>query len=322
MADQRLLTNTGKRIRDELELGEVYTSWMVLAAGYERAALHAMLKELLVILVIMAVSFILNRGIEHLFQGKDKLRASTVRMVLKFSVQFIAALIILFIILGVPSQMTTILGLAGAGLTVALKDFIVAFFGWFILMGRNGIRVGDWVEIKGVGGEVVEVGLLRTVLLETGSWSDSGHPTGRRVAFVNSFAMEGHYFNFSTSGQWMWDELKALVPVGVDPYPLIDAIHQRVAQETEANAQQAEKEWSQATKRYRVQAFSATPGINVAPTANGIEIRVRYITRAFERHETRRNLYHAVVELMHGKRPVETSDTPESEQEKSKSDGS
>src|SRR5581483_9945564 len=110
-------------------------------------------------------------------------RLVTLRAVLRFSLQALGVMFVLFVLFGMPSQMPTILGLAGAGLTVALKDFIVAFFGWFVLMGRNGIRVGDWVEINGVGGEVVEIGLLRTVLLETGNWTDSGHPTGRKVAF-------------------------------------------------------------------------------------------------------------------------------------------
>ena len=119
-------------------------------------------------------------------------------------------------------QVGTILGLAGAGLTVALKDFIVGFLGWFVLMGKNGIRLGDWVEINGVTGEVVELGMFRTVLLEIGNWTDSGHPTGRRVTFTNSFAIEGHYFNFSTSGQWLWDELQVILPSGQDPYPIVD----------------------------------------------------------------------------------------------------
>ena len=135
---------------------------------------------------------------------------------------------ILFILFGVPNQMSTIIGLAGAGLTVACKDFIMGFIGWFLLMGRNGLRVGDWVEIDGVVGEVVEIGLLRTVLLETGNWTDSGHPTGRKVAFVNSFAIEGHFFNFSTTGQWLWDEVEIMVPASQNPYPVIDAIQKMV----------------------------------------------------------------------------------------------
>jgi small-conductance mechanosensitive channel len=203
-----------------------------------------------------------------------------------------------------PTQTTTVLGLAGAGLTVAMKDFIVAFFGWFILMGRNGIRVGDWVEINGVSGEVVEVGLLKTVLLETGNWTDSSHPTGRRVSFVNSFAIEGHFFNFTTSGQWMWDELEVLIPASQDPYPVIDGIQRLVEQETATNAATAEAEWHETTTKYRAKTLSAMPGINVRPTGSGIEVRVRYITRAYQRHEARKRLYEALVEMMHGKREM------------------
>src|SRR5205807_10214292 len=151
----------------------------------------------------------------------------------------------------------------------AMKDFIVAFFGWFVLMGKNGIRVGDWVEINGVGGEVVEVGLLKTVLLETGSWSDSGHPTGRRVSFVNSFAIEGHFFNFTTSGQWMWDELQILIPAAQDPYPIITGIQKAVVEETKSNAGKAEDEWRQTTTRYRARTLSATPPTNVVPRRHG-----------------------------------------------------
>ena len=123
-------------------------------------------------------------------------------------------LLVLLVIFGAPQQMPTILGLATAGLTVVFQDFILAFCGWFVLMGRNGMRVGDWVEIDGVGGEVVEIGVFRTWLLETGNWTANGHPTGRRVSFLNGYAIRGKYFNFSTAGQWMWDEIKVSIPPG------------------------------------------------------------------------------------------------------------
>jgi small-conductance mechanosensitive channel len=213
-------------------------------------------------------------------------------------VQAVGALLFLFVVLGVPSQMPTIIGLAGAGLTVAMKDFIVAFFGWFMLMGRNGIRVGDWVEINGVVGEVVEINLLRTVLLETGNWADTGHPTGRKVAFVNSFAIEGHFFNFSTSGQWLWDEIEIMVPSDQDPYPIIESIQKMVAEETEANAHAAEEEWNRAARSHHAQSVSATPAINLRPTTSGVEVHVRYITRAHERYAMRTRLYQALVALL------------------------
>jgi small-conductance mechanosensitive channel len=77
--------------------------------------------------------------------GEERARLRTLRGVIHFAVQALSVVLILIVVLGTPNQTPTILGLAGAGLTVALKDFIVAFFGWFVLMGRNGMRVGDWV---------------------------------------------------------------------------------------------------------------------------------------------------------------------------------
>ena len=302
--DQKNLADRGRRLQDEQDLSEIYANWITLVEARERSALHHMIESLLWILLVIFAAYLAARLIDHLFIGMsaENKRMDTLRAVVKFAVQAVGALVIVFIVLGMPTQTTTVLGLAGAGLTVAMKDFIVAFFGWFVLMGRNGIRVGDWVEINGVGGEVIEIGLLKTVLLETGNWTDSSHPTGRRVSFVNSFAIEGHFFNFTTSGQWMWDELQVLIPASQDPYAVIDGIQKLVEAETKTNAGKAEAEWQQTTTRYRAKTLSATPGINVVPTGAGIEVHVRYITRAYERHDARKRLYDAVVQLMHGKR--------------------
>ena len=301
--DQKAVSDLDKRIQDQTELAEVYANWGILVAGRQRMAVHGMLESVLWILLILLSAYIVGRLIDRYFVelSADKKRLVTLRAVVWFAVQAVAVLVIAFVVFGMPNQTPTVLGLAGAGLTVALKDFIVGFVGWFVLMGRNGIRVGDWVEINGVGGEVVDISLLRTTLLETGNWTDSGHPTGRKVTFVNSFAIEGHYFNFSTSGQFLWDELTVSVPSGQNPYPVIEAIQKLVVKETAANAQAAEEEWQKATTRYRVQSFSAKPAINLRPTGGGVEVHVRYITRAQERQATRAHLYEAIVALLHGK---------------------
>jgi small-conductance mechanosensitive channel len=315
--DQKNLADQGRRIQDEQELAETYDGWIGLVEIRQRAALHNLIESLLWILVVVVVVYVANTVIDRLFGGMkvENKRVETLRAVAKFGAELVGAIAILLIVLGTPHETTTILGLAGAGLTVASKDVIMAFFGWFLLMGRNGIRVGDWVEINGVGGEVIEIGLLKTVMLETGNWADAGHPTGRRVSFVNSFAIEGHYFNFSTSGQWMWDELQLTIPEDQDPYAVVEELRKLVVKDTEANAKKAEQEWQHTTSRYHVQAFSAEPAINVRPSGSGVEVRVRYITRAYERHETRKRLYEEILAMMRKKpeakpaevKPVEVS---------------
>lgn len=291
-----------QRVQDLQDLSTAYSQWQASVAARRRAALHEMLKSALWIILAILFVFLASRLIEHSFTEArlERKQLATLRGVVRFTIEALAVLVVLLVVFGAPTQMSTVLGLAGAGLTVALKDFVVSFFGWFVLMGPNGIRVGDWVEINEVRGEVVEIGLLRTILLETGNWTEPGHPTGRKVSFLNTFAVEGYYFNFTTTGQWLWDEITLLIPWGSDPYPVTDKIYEIVAKETERNVQLAEQEWQRVTRRYGVKSLPAKPTVNVRSTEQGVEVTVRYITRASERPELRSRLNHAAVKLIHG----------------------
>ena len=300
----RTMSEYDKRIEAEQQLAMLYEQWAEIVNAQLRAALHAILRSLLWILLAL-IGIVVAEGLVERFYmsvGPDRRRLGTMRMVLRFVSQVIGVLIILLVLFGPPTQLSTVLALTGAGITVALKDFIVAFFGWFVLMGRQGIRKGDWVEINGIGGEVVEVGLLRTMLLETGNWNDAGHPTGRKVSFVNTFAIEGHYFNFTTAGQWLWDELDILIPTGEDPYELTTAVLKLVTEETREDAALAEAEWRKVTQGSVVQTFSALPAINVRPTNLGVNLVVRYVVNAHNRYPVRTRLYESIVELLHHKR--------------------
>jgi small-conductance mechanosensitive channel len=308
--DQKIVEAFDKRIATKKELAGVYLQWIDLVAGYQRAVLHRALVEFAIILGIVLIGIFFTTWLDSLVRKvpMDRRQVESLRTVTRVTSQVIGLCLIALVVFGLPSQLGTFLGLAGAGLTVALKDFIVSFIGWFVLMGKNGIRLGDWVEINGVTGEVVQISPFHTVLLETGNWTDSGHPTGRRVTFTNSYAIEGHYFNFSTTGQWLWDELQVTLPGGQDPYPKVEALHQKVREATQESVKQAEEEWRKATTSHEMSGFSADPAISVRPVSGGVEMSVRYITRANERYEMRTKLYQAAIEVLGGiaPRPVPT----------------
>jgi small-conductance mechanosensitive channel len=299
-ADQKVLTLLDRRIADQKQLAGIYSQWSALITQQSHALAHALLLNALIVIIVLIALLLLDGWLQHLLDNPklDRRQVETLRSIARVGLRVVAVIVILLIVIGIPTQFGTMIGIVGAGLTVALKDFIVAFFGWLMLMGRNGIRLGDWVEINGVSGEVTELGMFHTVLLETGNWSDAGHPTGRRVTFTNSFAIEGHYFNFSTSGQWLWDELQVVVPAGRDPYPIVDAITKQVGEATAESAHQAEEEWQRAVPAQRGKVFSGTPGVNVKPVVGGVEISIRYITRANERFLLRAKLYQAAVDLL------------------------
>jgi len=307
-ADQKVLTLLDRRTADQKQLDSIYGQWSALVTQQAHALAHSLLLSALIVIAILILMIILDGWAQHLLSNPklDRRQVETLRSIVRVALRVVAVVIILLIVIGLPTEFGTMIGIVGAGLTVALKDFIVAFFGWLMLMGRNGIRLGDWVEINGVSGEVTELGMFHTVLMETGNWSDPGHPTGRRVTFTNSFAIEGHYFNFSTSGQWLWDELQVVVPAGRDPYPIVDAITKQVSEATAESARLAEQEWQRAVPAQRAKVFSGKPGINVKPVVGGIEIAIRYITRANERFLLRAKLYQAAVDLLGDKYPVQT----------------
>jgi len=304
-ADQQNLSSFDKRIDAQKDLADTYTQWMGLVEARQSSILRRILIGVLIILLVALIALFFNTWLESVLDRLhlDRRQIQTLRAIGRVSLQVVAVLFILLIIFGPPSQLGTFLGLAGAGLTVALKDFIVSFIGWFVLMGKNGIRLGDWVEINGVTGEVVEIGLFHTVLLETGNWTDSGHPTGRRVTFTNSFATAGHYFNFSTSGQWLWDEIQLILPAGDDPYPLVDAIRKTVEKATQSTAAQAQEEWKRSVRSREMGTISVEPALSLKPVPGGIEVSVRYITRANERHNLRAQIYQEIVNIL-GKKPI------------------
>jgi small-conductance mechanosensitive channel len=309
---QRTIAGLDRRIQDEQTLANIYGQWAALVASRRRGLLHGLIASIAWMLLIVLVVFAFNRAIAHFFDHltPDQKKLLTLRAVVNIAARATGAGLILAMIFGLPNQMATLVALVGAGLTVALKDFIVGFFGWFALMRKDGIRLGDWVEINGVSGEVVEIGLFQTVLLETGNWNESGHPTGRRVTFVNSYAIEGHYFNFSTAGQWLWDELQIALPADQDPQPVVQEIQKIVTKETEANAHLAEQEWARLGSMHGARSLSAVPAIGIRPANLGFEILVRYVTRANERYQQRSKLYYEIVELLRRKNIPQPAQPP------------
>ncbi len=292
-AEREILSLYDDRIQTEQQLARVYERWAAQLVLQHRILLHLILQSFATIIIIL-ICMILGAALVHRFMtaataGQRQMR--TLRSVADLGIQVFGALLILLVIFGWPQQMPTILGLVTAGITIVLQDFILGFFGWFKLMGKNGMHVGDRVEINGVGGEVTEIGLMNTTLLEIGSHADTGLPTGRRISFNNSFAIRGQYFNYSTAGQWMWDEVTVSLPASANPRPIVERIQNVIQEETRDDATIALQEWKRSMHGGQISRIDTAPVVNLVTTAGGYDIQIRYVTRAATRFDTRIALY-------------------------------
>jgi hypothetical protein len=130
---------------------------------------------------------------------------------------------------------------------------------------------------------------------------------------MNSYAIEDHYFNFSTAGQWLWEEIHIALPSGKDPYALRDAIRGAVEEITRQDIDLATREWRRLSQLHgSLSTLSAQPTVELR-AAGGLEVVIRYITRAQDRFEMRSRLNQQLLAILHAPpQIIQVSPQPES----------
>lgn len=130
----------------------------------------------------------------------------------------VIALTIAFALASEIGSLATFAGLITAGVAVALQNVILAVAGYFFLIGKYGVRVGDRVQISGVTGEVVDIGLIRLHLMELGGPESARQPTGRVVVFSNSIVFQptASFFKQIPGTNFVWHEVSLVLAPGTD----------------------------------------------------------------------------------------------------------
>jgi small-conductance mechanosensitive channel len=133
------------------------------------------------------------------------------RQILKIRDATVLVLVIVVLLFNFTTELgalATVVGFAAAGIAVALQDVILSIAGYFRLSGRFGIKHGDRVELQGVRGEVVELGLTKLTLLELGGDGMQSGPTGRLVMIPNSSVFRDKFLNHPGRSLIIWRELR------------------------------------------------------------------------------------------------------------------
>jgi small-conductance mechanosensitive channel len=230
----------------------------------------------IVILLVVAISVIWRRiTFRYVHDVKRRHHFLLIRRIV---VMLLVAAILVATFASDFSSLTTFIGLITAGIAIALQDVILSVAGYFVIVGKYGIRTGDRVRIASVNGDVVDVGLVWIYLMELESRGSDQLPTGRIVEFPNSvvFDHSAGIFKQLPGTRFLWHELSYVVPADRDFHDtqsrMLAAVN-GVFDEYRDSIEQQHREME------RLLAMpSATPAphsrLRVAP--NGIEIRVRY----------------------------------------------
>jgi small-conductance mechanosensitive channel len=188
---------------------------------------HSDLRGLLVRLLLLALALGFVLGAAELWRKAifryvhDSRRRYQFLLIRKILMWFSIGMVVAFAFASQLGSVATFAGLITAGVAVALQNVILSVAGYFFLIGKFGIRVGDRVQIAGVTGEVVEVGLVRLHLMELSS-TGSEIPTGRVVAFSNSIVFQptSGLFKQIPGTNFMWHEITVTLPGDGDSHQM------------------------------------------------------------------------------------------------------
>ena len=121
---------------------------------------------------------------------------------------------------------SVVLGVAGAGIAFALQEVIMSIAGWVAISFGNFYSPTDRIQLGGITGDVIDIGILRTTLMETGQWVQADLYNGRVVRIANSFVFKEPVFNYSGSFPFLWDEIKVPIKYGCDHHWVRQTLHQ------------------------------------------------------------------------------------------------
>jgi small-conductance mechanosensitive channel len=209
---------------------------------------------------------------------RDPRRRYQFLLMRRFVLWVLTAVIIAFAFASRLGSIVTFAGLLTAGVAVALQNVILSIVGYFFLIGKFGIRVGDRVQIGGVRGEVVDIGLVRLHLMELGGGGPDT-PTGRIVAFSNStvFQPTAGLFKQIPGTNFLWHE----ITLTLSPEADYSSIKERLLGAVSAVLADFREEMERQNREMERTVILASgnglePKIQLHFTSSGIEAIIRY----------------------------------------------
>jgi small-conductance mechanosensitive channel len=241
--------------------------------------------SLVSIVVVVILVKIMNRALGRYVTSND------LRYQIKKIVTFLGYLLAIFVLSIIfsdkLSSLTVAFGVAGAGIAFALQEVIASIAGWAAMSFGRFYRTGDRVQLGGIIGDVIDIGILRTTLMECGAWIKADLYTGRIVRVANSFIFKEPVFNYSADFPFVWDEITMPVRYGSD-YGSARKMFEEVLNEVTGHyAAESNAVWKTMTKQYLIEEARLEPMVTLVTHDNWAEYTLRYVVDYKKRRTTK-----------------------------------
>lgn len=246
-----------------------------------------------ILVIITIVRLVKNSVLRYIDNSDTRYR---VRKFITFVGYMATALILTVIFSDKLGGLTVAFGVAGAGIAFALQEVIASVAGWFAITFANFYSPGDRVQLGGIKGDVIDISILRTTLMEVGEWVKGDLYSGRVVRIANSFVFKEPVFNYSGDFPFLWDEIILPIKYGSD-HRLAREIMERVVNEEVGDyAQKASVAWNKMLQKFRLEEASIEPTVTLIANDNWLEFTLRYVVDYKKRRGTKDKLFTRILD--------------------------
>lgn len=253
-----------------------------------------LLSSLVIILLLLLARGVLLRLART--QIEDLVRHHRWRRTINYVVSILGVLIIARIWLPGLEQIGVFLGLASAGLAIALRDPLLCIAGWLFVLVRRPYTLGDRIEVDGTIGDVIDIRMFQTYMLEVGGWLEGEQATGRIVMLPNSVFFISPVANYTRGFDFIWDEMVVRLSFESD-WRAAKKLLQNIADAQGAfMCDKAREELRQAAAKHMVFFQNLTPTVYTSVQEWGVQLTVRYLTPTRQRRGTAQRLWESILD--------------------------
>jgi small-conductance mechanosensitive channel len=214
---------------------------------------------------------------------------------IRYTLFFLAFIIIAAIWIPEFQSLATFLGLLTAGLAVALKDPIVNLFAWIFILIRKPFHVGDRIQIGEHAGDVIDIRVFQLTLNEIGNWVDADQSTGRIIHIPNGKVFTETQANYTQGFSHLWNEIRVLVTFESDWEKAKSILNEIISQHTAQYTKSAKKKLIEASKKFMIFYNTLSPNIYTSVKESGVLLTIRYICEPRKRRATEHVIWEDIL---------------------------
>tara|TARA_R110000868_G_scaffold159516_9_gene388413 strand:+ start:2285 stop:3169 length:885 start_codon:yes stop_codon:yes gene_type:complete len=268
-----------------------------LLSEFQKIIFDPTIGKIITLLILAIIIFVIKKSVTNYFN--KRITSNTLKYRTRKSINFLATALF---ILGVTityndklSGLTMAFGVAGAGIAFALQEVIASIAGWAAISFGDFFKIGDRVQLGGIKGDVIDIGVLRTTMMEIGGWVNGDLYNGRIVRVSNSFVFKDPVFNYSSEFPFLWDEINIPIRHGSD-IEKTKALIQTIANQTVLEMEDASLEkWRTLVNKFMVEDARIRNMVTMTADENWMVFTLRYVVNFKQRRITKDKLFTGIL---------------------------